>query len=179
MIRPFGLQNVPLLLSLQRSSATLAIEHILTHPRAPVWVALTAPWPWVGLGVATYVLDEMHEGRRLAGFIQLIKRTARPEADVLHVSPALAVAGQEEWVGETIWARLLAHCAPAAASQGLQRVFASIPDGSPEEAVLKEAGFSLYARETIYRLSVAPRGARARRAGTGRGRGLPAPGAVG
>ena len=123
-----------------------------------MWVALTAPWPWVGLGVATYVLDEVHEGRRLAGFIQLIKRTARPEADVLHVSPALSVAGQEEWVGEEIWARLLAHCAPAAASQGLQRVFASIPDGGPEEACLKEAGFSLYTRETIHRLSVAPQG---------------------
>ncbi len=76
---------------------------------------------------------------------------------MLHVSPALPAAGQEAWVGEEIWARLLAHCVPAAASHGLQRVFASIPAGSPEEACLKEAGFSLYTRETIYRLAVAPR----------------------
>jgi hypothetical protein len=35
----------------------------------------------------------------------------------------------------------------------LQRIFASTPDGGPEEMCLKHAGFSLYARETIYRLA--------------------------
>jgi hypothetical protein len=108
------------------------------------------------LGVATYVLDEEQDGRRLTGFIQLIKRTSRPEAEVLHVSPALSVADPEDFVGDFIWSQLLAHCVPAAANQGLQRIFASIPDGGPEEVCLKEAGFSLYARETIYRLSVVP-----------------------
>jgi hypothetical protein len=144
------------MLSLQRSGAALAIEHVLTHPRAPLWIALTAPWPWAGFGIATYVLDEKHEGGRLTGFIQLIKRTARPEADVLHVAPAMPVDGPDETLGATIWGRLLEHCVPAAASQGLQRIFVSIPDGGPEETCLKETGFSLYARETIYRLAVAP-----------------------
>jgi hypothetical protein len=51
---------------------------------------------------------------------------------------------------------LLEHCVPAAASQGLLRLFASIPDGSLEETCLKETGYSLYTRETIYRLSVVP-----------------------
>ena len=156
MIRPFGLQSVSLLLGLQRSSATLAIEHILTHPRAPLWIALTAPWPWTGSGVATYVLDERNEGKRLTGFIQLIKRTSRPEADVLHIAPALSVTNAEEWTGEEIWVRLLEHCVPAAAGQGLQRLFASIPDGGLEETCLKETGYSLYTREIIYRLSVVP-----------------------
>ncbi len=41
----------------------------------------------------------------------------------------------------------------AAASHGLQRIFASFPDGAPGQACLRDAGFSLYTRETIYRLA--------------------------
>jgi hypothetical protein len=162
VIRPFGLNDIGLLLGLQRSSAALAIEHILTHPQAPLWIALTAPWPWAGIGVATYVLKEQQQDLQLVGFIQLMQRSARPEADVLHLGPAFSMAdhgGQPaaaRQADQGIWERLLAHCAPAAASHGLQRVFASIPDGGPEEACLKEAAFSLYTREIIYRLAVAP-----------------------
>jgi hypothetical protein len=176
VIRPFGLNDIWLVLGLQRSSATLAIEHILTHPRAPLWTALVAPWPWAGAGVATYVLRERspapvgvdpqgatgrHQHGEMVGFVQLMKRSARPEADLLHLAPALLAAEG----AEVAWDRLLAHCTPAAVSQGLQRIFASIPDGGPEEACLKHAGFSLYTRETIYRLAVAPEAEDLRRKG--------------
>ncbi len=152
VIRPFGLTDVLLVRRLQRTGAALAIEHILTHPRAPLWIALTAPWPWAGVGVATYVLTDRGSDGLVAGFVQLIKRTARPEADVLHLAPALTAAP----AGEDIWAGLLTHCIRAAGSHGLQRVYVSIPDGGPEEACLKEVGYSLYTRETIYRLAVVP-----------------------
>jgi hypothetical protein len=155
-IRPFGLGDIRLLLGLQRSSAPLAIEHILTHPRAPLWIALTAPWPWAGAGVATYVLREERPEGRLVGFIQLVQRASRPEADLLHLGPALSMADPTVGDGADIWDSLLAHSASAAASHGLQRIFASIPDGGPEDGRLRGAGFSLYARETIYRLAVAP-----------------------
>lgn len=156
VIRPFGPGDIGLLMGLQRSSATLAIEHILTHPRAPLWIALTAPWPWAGTGVATYVLREKRPEGTLAGFVQLIQRASRPEADLLHLSPALSVADPADDGGAFIWDRLLAHSAAAAAGHGLQRVFASIPDGGPEDGRLRAAGFSLYTRETIFRLAVAP-----------------------
>lgn len=156
MIRSFGLHDVFLMLSLQRSSAALAIENILTHPRAPLWIALTAPWPWAGIGVATYVLRDTIEDMPVSGFSQLMKRAARPEADLLHLAPALPTTSMDEAVGEAIWGRLLGHCALAAGGHGLQRVYASITDGSPEEACLREAGFSLYTRETIHRLALAP-----------------------
>ena len=58
MIRPFGLNDIWLVRRLQRSGMTLAVEHMLTHPHEPLWTALTAPWPWAGVGVATFVLDE-------------------------------------------------------------------------------------------------------------------------
>jgi hypothetical protein len=156
VIRPFGLNDVLLVRQLQRTSAALAVEHILTHPRAPLWIALTAPWPWAGVGVATYVLSESGNDGRLVGFVQLVKRDARPEADILHIAPALAVADGRDQTGEAIWDRLLAYCTRAAGGYGLQRIFASIPDGGLEEHCLRAAGYSLYTRETIYRLAVVP-----------------------
>lgn len=156
MIRPFGLNDIWLVRRLQLSGTPLAIEHTLTHPHKPLWTALSAPWPWAGVGVATYVLDEWVNGLRLAGFVQLMKRAARPEADLLHVAPAPLLPDASHSATEEVWNRLLNHCSLAAAGHGLQRIFASTPDGCPEQTCLKEAGYSLYARETIYRLAVAP-----------------------
>jgi hypothetical protein len=158
MIRPFGLNDVWLVRRLQRCGMPMAIEHMLTHPRDPLWTALSAPWPWAGSGVATFVLDEMVAGQRLDGFVQLMQRAARPEADLLHLAPALSPAADD--TGATIvWSRLLHHCTMAAANHGLQRIFASIPVGAPGQTSLKDAGFSLYTRETIYRLAGSVEGA--------------------
>jgi hypothetical protein len=156
VIRPFALNDIPLVRRLQRTSAALAVEHILTHPRAPLWVALMAPWPWAGAGVATYVLSEAGPDGSLAGFVQLIKRASRPEADILHIAPALATSDGGDSAGDVVWDRLLTHCTRAAGGHGLQRIFASIPVGGPEEACLRTAGYSLYTRETICRLAVVP-----------------------
>jgi hypothetical protein len=186
VIRPFGLHDILLVRRLQRSGMTLAIEHILTHPHQPLWTALTAPWPWAGVGVATFVLDETLlrqgvQGRRLQGFAQLLKRASRPEAELLHVAPAVMSAEPAEEgdlqeivgnaangggagnaltydrVAETVWSRLLVHCSLAAATHGLQRIYASTPEGCYEQTSLKQAGFCVYTRETIYRLASVPK----------------------
>jgi hypothetical protein len=154
VIRPFGLTDIWLVRRLQHSGVPMAIEHTLTHPRDPLWTALTAPWPWAGVGVATFVLDEQSDGPRLIGFVQLMKRAARSEADLLHLAPALVQEATCDFVTQTIWSRLLSHCSQAAANHGLQRIFASVPDGSPGQTCLRDAGFSLYTRETIYRLAI-------------------------
>ena len=159
MIHPFALADILLVYRLQNDGVPLAIEHILSHPRPPLWLALTAPWPWAGRGVASYVLKERSQGRQMKGFVQLLKRAARPEADLLHIAPAHAVAPDGDPISDAIWRRLLLHCCAEAARHGLQRVFASVPDGGPEMACLRDAGFSLYARETIYRLSEVPQAA--------------------
>lgn len=162
MIHPFGLDDLWLVRRLQRSSMPLAIEQALTHPHPPLWTALTAPWPWAGAGVATFVLKTGSREDQLSGFAQLMKRPARPEADLTYLAPALPQqpdrpASASPGIGEeVIWQRLLNHCTAAAATHGLQRVFASTPDGCPEQACLRQAGFSLYARETIYRLAATP-----------------------
>jgi hypothetical protein len=156
VIRAFGLTDIFLVRNLQRSSAILAIEHTLTHPRQPLWMALTAPWPLAGTGVATYVLDDREGGSRLTGFVQLMKRSTRPEADLLYLAPALPANPERDPAKEQIWSRLLQYCNLALAGHGLQRIFASIPDEGAEQACLKEAGFCFYAREIIYRLAVVP-----------------------
>lgn len=179
MIRPFGLNDIWLVRRLQRRGMTLAVEHMLTHPHEPLWTALTAPWPWAGVGVATFVLDETLRGQsghsqRLQGFVQLLKRVSRPEAELLHVAPAVMAeeprddsAGQEvlgyDPSAEGIWSRLLAHCSLAAATHGLQRVYASAPEGCYEQTSLKQAGFCVYTRETIYRLATVPTAAQSAR----------------
>ncbi|MGC8779618.1 MAG: hypothetical protein ACP5UQ_02025, partial [Anaerolineae bacterium] len=90
------------------------------------------------------------------GFVQLMKRATRPEADILHLAPALPAGGERDEATEMLWHALLEHCVSSAAGHGVQRIFASIPDGGPEEMCLKDAGFSLYTRETVYRLAMAP-----------------------
>lgn len=155
VIRPFGLHDIWLVRRLQHSGMTLAVEHMLTHPHEPLWTALTAPWPWAGVGVATFILDERSQGQPLQGFAQVMKRASRPEADLLHVAPAvLAPAAGDP--AETIWSRLLLHCSLAAATHGLQRIYASAPEGCFEQTSLRQAGFCLYARETLYRLAETP-----------------------
>jgi hypothetical protein len=171
VIRPFALADVLLIYRLQGRSMPLAIEHELTHPRSPLWLALTAPWPWAGWGVATYVLRERSLGRTTTGYVQLLKRSARPEADILHMAPAtlpgeagsaahnaasIATITGEDAVAETVWRRLLAHVSLAAAQHGVQRLYAGVPDGGPALGCLRDAGFSLYTRETIYRMDALP-----------------------
>jgi len=152
VIRSFALADMLLVYSLQRSDTLLAIEHILTHPRSPLWLALTSPWPWAGVGVATYVARSREQGQASAGFVQLLKRPARPEADLLHLSPALAVEPDCQQATPALWRQLLAHSCNEAAQFGIERVYVSIPDGGPEQTCLSDANFRLYTRETIFRL---------------------------
>jgi hypothetical protein len=192
VIRPFGLHDIWLVRRLQRSGMTLAVEHMLSHPHQPLWTALTAPWPWAGVGVATFVLDENVHGQQLQGFAQLLKRASRPEAELLHLAPAVmssepvdegpvddvisATAAPErstngsaakgaaameslsyDRVADAVWSRLLGHCSLAAATHGLQRIYASTPEGCYEQSCLKQVGFCVYTRETIYRLAAVPK----------------------
>jgi hypothetical protein len=113
-------------------------------------------------------------GQRLQGFAQLLKRASRPEAELLHLAPAVMSAElSDDAAGEGathdglsydrsaegVWSRLLAHCSFSAATHGLQRIYASTPEGCYEQTSLKQAGFCIYTRETIYRLATVPRAA--------------------
>jgi hypothetical protein len=80
-------------------------------------------------------------------------------ADVAYLAPSLA----EDRRAANAWSRLLDGACVEAAAQGIQRVFANLPESDAEVDVFNQAGFTPYAQEDIYRL-VQPQAAR--RAGT-------------
>ncbi len=147
MIRPFVLRDSLLVRRLQRRGVQLDMDRALIHARSPLWLALTTPIPWQMNGVATYVLRSRLRDRKLEGFIQVQKRWGRAEASLTFLAPDLGAEHAVE-----IWRRLLHHCCQKAGENGVQRLYASLPDDVEELGVFRDAGFSLYAREEIFRL---------------------------
>lgn len=148
MVTPFGLRHSLLVYRLQHNAQRLDMVHALTRPRSPLAVAILGPFPWRATGVATYVLQARVQGRRVAGFVQILKRPGRPESDVLVLAPALPAG----LATEDIWLRLLTRCVAEAGEHGVQRVFASVPEGGAEGDLLRQLGFVPYTHETVYRL---------------------------
>ncbi len=148
MVTPFGLRHSLLVYRLQHSAERLDMVHALTRPRSPLAIAVLGPIPWRTTGVVTYVLQMRQHGRRVTGFAQMLKRPGRPESDMLALAPALG-GGK---AAEDIWLRLLTRCAAEAGEHGVQRLFASVPEGGSEAEVLRQVGFVAYTQETVYRL---------------------------
>lgn len=163
VVEQFGLRHSLLLQRLAPNAERLDMVHALTRPRDPLTVAMMSPFPWRGIGVATYVLQETGDNGPLQGFVQALKRPERPEGDLLALAPALT---GEQPEAEEIWMRLLTHMASEAGYHGVQRVFASAPADGREADVLRQAGFVPYTQETIFRLE-AGSGARSTEAAAG------------
>lgn len=145
-IRAFGLRDVPLFIRLQRHGVLFRLDQTLIRPRSPLWPALLSPFPWHGIGIATYVLTDRSRRQPAYGLVQMQKRPARPEADLLFLAPHL---DSHEDAGD-IWYRLLSHCSQEAGQFGIQRLYATLPDDATMLEIFKQAGFSLYAKEDIF-----------------------------
>lgn len=148
-IRPFSPSDIFLIHRLQQRGVWLDPRHALAGCEPPVWAALSAPfrWWWDG-GVVTYVSSPAGRGRSAAGFIQMRLRPGRPEANIVFLAPTLE--GNED--AAPLWRRLLAHCAQQAGERRVQRLFVSAPEEAQEMLLLfRQAGFSLYTREEVYR----------------------------
>ncbi len=149
MIRPFSLRDSFFVHRLQKQGIQLDIDQALIQGRSPLWTALMAPIPWHMNGVATYVLRARVRDRQLGGFVQVQKRWDRSVADLVFLSPDLSVEEAPE-----IWRRLLRYCCQKAGENGVQRVYASLPDEAEELQLFRDASFSLYAREEFFRLKL-------------------------
>lgn len=150
MIRPFGLRDVPAVRSLQRDGVWLDLFHHLLLHRSPLATALISPVPWVGTGLASYVWSP---GQRAQGFVQMLKRPGRYEANLLFMSPHL----EQTPYGQPAWQKLLAACVAEAGAQELRRLFASLPAGAAEIDLLASLGFMIYTSEEVFALSSSPR----------------------
>ena len=88
----------------------------------------------------------------MAGFAQGRMRKVASEADVVYLTPSLTVAEE----AAAMWGRLLENLCLEAGEQGVQRIFARLPEDGPEVEAFQQVGFSIYAREDIFHLTRMP-----------------------
>jgi hypothetical protein len=155
MIAPFVLHDLLLLARSQKQYVSLCPVEALVYPQSPVQMALASLLTLREVRPSTFVLKNhpRGEGRHLQGFVQVEQSAVRPELYVRHVSPQLDDSLDTWEETRTIWNRLLSHAVSTAQERGLHRVFACAPDDSPVLNVLRATGFSVYAREQLYRLA--------------------------
>lgn len=149
MIRAFGLRDSLFVHRLQKQGVWLDMDQALLCARAPLWVALATPVAWRVNGIATYILHAQLPDQQIDGFVQVQKCTDRAEANLLFLSPDLSVPEAPE-----IWRRLLLHVCRKAGDNDIQRLYASLPDDAEALSALRDAGFSLYTREDLFRIDM-------------------------
>lgn len=146
MIRPFGLRDLRAVRALQPGGVWLDLFHHLLLRRSALATALIAPVPWVGTGLASYVWEQ--EGT-VAGFIQMLRRPGRQEADVLFLAPQATV----QPLGVTVWTELISYCILDAGQHDIRRLYASLPVDSADGDLLAALGFATYSNEDVLVLS--------------------------
>jgi hypothetical protein len=151
-IRPFLLGDIFLLQRLSRYATQLHIEKSLLQHQSCMWDALRTVLPLGSSPGMTYVLRQEENGLARAGLLQLEVRPERPEADVVLLTPALdAPQGHP-----AIWQKLLAQSVQELVDRQINRLYTDLPDQPLVVNTFKQAGFQLYARETIWRLAALP-----------------------
>jgi hypothetical protein len=145
--KPFDFRDFLLVSKLQNQGIVLNLEEALTQTYRPLLTALVG-WVPLRTGILTYVCDET----RMAGFAQMRLRKDSSEAEVVYLTPSLSMAEE----ATTIWGHLLEKLCLEAGEQGIQRIFARLPEDGPEVEAFQQVGFSIYAREDIFRLAQIP-----------------------
>ncbi|MGQ9585758.1 MAG: hypothetical protein ACUVXG_10200 [Anaerolineae bacterium] len=117
-----------------------------TSSKGAFWLALAAVLPGSSPGDAVYLL-EPGDGAEEA-LLQVRRRTGRPEADLVYIAPTI----QGDLTVREAWRRLLTDACRTLGEQGVERVYAGLPESDAEVGVFQEAGFVLYAHEDLFRL---------------------------
>ncbi|MBC7224036.1 MAG: hypothetical protein H5T59_07160 [Anaerolineae bacterium] len=145
MLRSFGVRQLPVVYRLWGRGLSIDMQAGLPGGAVPFWPALVAMLPGLSpLGETLFVLED--EGAE--AFIQVRHRPERPEADLVYIAPALRRAPE----AAEAWDALLTGTCLALGRQGVERVYACLPESGPEVESFQKAGFILYTREEIYRL---------------------------
>ncbi len=147
-----GLNDWLAIQQLQRRGVLLDLERTVLWPHTPLNAALAAHWPLSPIGAETIVLHPPGQRGRALGFVQARRRHRRPEVDLAYIAPALDARDD----AVSIWYRLLAETTQKFGDRGIQRLFAQIASGNGAEEVLRQAGFTVYAHDDIYRLNERP-----------------------
>lgn len=148
-IRPFALGDTLLVQRLSRYATRFHIGRFLLQPSSPLQAAFSAYLPWAFKSSVTYVLRQQGHGLARAGFIQWQLRVERAEADLKVLSPALDAPNGHP----AIWHKLLAESALSLANLQIRRLYSELSDQPLLVNIFMQAGFHLYARETVWRLT--------------------------
>ncbi|MGQ9600911.1 MAG: hypothetical protein ACUVWZ_16060 [Anaerolineae bacterium] len=142
MFGPFSAGDSLRVYRLQRHGISLDLPRGMTRPQSPLWEAWLAFLSQQAMGRPTYVLYDPQDGE---AFIQVRYRPHQAAADVTYLAPSL-VGGNR---AAHAWLRLLDGICLEAAGQGIERIFANVPESGAEVEVFCQAGFTPYAREEI------------------------------
>lgn len=149
MIRPFQIGDLLLVQRLGRYADTLNSVQSSIEPQSSFWSLLYSILAWNHAKVATHILRQEGHGLLGDGFLQTRKRDGRPESDILFLAPALV----SDLGHPAIWEKLLNHYNRIAAGQKLERIYADVADQPLPVNTFYRAGYRVYARQTIWRLS--------------------------
>lgn len=108
-----------------------------------------APLAWHGTGAATYLYHPDDNTKPLYGFVQAIKRLARPEADIMAIAPD---PDNHPRASTAIWQRLLEFIVKDAGEHGIQRLYICVDSDSTALPLIIHSSFAPYIRETIFQL---------------------------
>lgn len=155
-VRAFGLRDVSLVHSLQRSGAPIDLESAVVEPSRPLSVAVNNYFSAMlrQQKRMTYVLRGQAGQQRLAGFVQVAARESRPELDIVFLAPTLGSGGE---TAVDTWREMLVYACQQAGAGKRQRIFARLPAGDSDAIeVFRQVGFTVYAQENIFQLPRLP-----------------------
>ena len=143
MIRFFDWRDVGLVKTLADSGVCLDSETGLTQGNHPLQHALLSYlMPMAGAPTLIWRAD----GDHTAVFGQLSHRQGESHARVLYMAP-VAEANTDGWQ------QLIERLALEAGERRAQNLIAEVDEKSPESEALRQAGFAIYARQTLWKLA--------------------------
>jgi hypothetical protein len=143
MIRFFDWRDVGLVKTLADRGVCLDTETGLTQGNHPLQQALLSYLMPMG-GAPTLIWRA--DGDQTAGFGQLSHRQGEEHARVLYIAPAADASTDG-------WQQIVERLAVEAGERRAQNLIAEVNEKSPESEALRQAGFAIYARQTVWKLA--------------------------
>jgi len=145
LIRPFDLRDIPLMRQLESQSIVLDSRQALIRTHRPLQGALVA-YLIAKRGTPTYVLRARQAGVALRAFGQL-QLSPHPSAHLV------ALSAGPNGDGEAAWGPILDALTAFAGRCGAHALLAEVEDNSPHLEALRQANFTVYTRQEIWRLT--------------------------
>ncbi len=143
MIRSFDWRDVGLVKTLADRGVCLDSETGLTQGNHPLQHALLSYlMPMAGPPTLIWRAD----GDQTAGFGQLSQRQGEAHARLLYLAPAAEASADG-------WQQLIERLAVEAGERRAQNLIAEVNEKSAEFEALRQAGFGIYARQTLWKLA--------------------------